>query len=143
MKQFKPICLLNVDYKGFTKVLNNKLNRVVKEVIGESQTSFMEGRNILEGVVILHEVIHELRTKKKRGLIMKIDFEKTYDKVRSDFLEEVMRRKAFPKKWIYWLCKPFMGEGILDSESASTCILRYSVNLYLLALPSHQSFADF
>ena len=77
MKQFKPICLLNVDYKGFTKVLNNKLNRVVKEVIGESQTSFMKGRNILEGVVILHEVIHELKTKKKRGLIMKIDFEKT------------------------------------------------------------------
>jgi hypothetical protein len=90
------ICLLNVDYRGFTKVLNNKLKRVVKEVIGESRTSFMDGKNILEGVVILHEVIHELKTNKKRGLIMKIDFENAYDKVIWDFLEEVMRRKAFP-----------------------------------------------
>ena len=119
------------------------MNTVADHVIILTQSAFMAGRNILEGVVILHEVIHELKTKKKGGLIMKIDFEKAYDKVRWDFLEEVMRRKAFPEKWIYRLCKPFMGEGILDSESASTCILRYSVNLYLLALPSHQSSADF
>lgn len=100
VKQYRPICLLNVDFKGFTKALNNRIIPVAKKVIGENQTGFMKGRNILEGVVILHEVIHELKSKKKSGLILKIDFEKAYDRVRWDFLEEVMIGKGFPSGWI-------------------------------------------
>ena len=49
----QPICLLNMDYKGFTKVLIERLTRVAKEVIGGNQTGFIKGRNILEGVVVL------------------------------------------------------------------------------------------
>jgi hypothetical protein len=77
--------LLNVDYKGFTKVLTGRLTPVTKDVIGNNQTGFIQGRNILEGVVILHEVIHELSHKKKKCLILKINFEKAYDRVRWDF----------------------------------------------------------
>jgi hypothetical protein len=36
-------------------------------------------------------------------LILKIDFEKAYYKVRWDFLEEVMRGKDFPPEWISWV----------------------------------------
>jgi hypothetical protein len=39
------------------------------------------GRYILEGVVILHEVVHEIKSNKLEGVILKLDFEKTYDKV--------------------------------------------------------------
>jgi hypothetical protein len=59
IKQYHPICLLNVDYKGVTKVLTNRLTSMAKDVIGENPTSFIKGRNILEGVLILHEVVHE------------------------------------------------------------------------------------
>jgi mannosylglycoprotein endo-beta-mannosidase len=90
IKQYMPICLLNVDYKGFTKVLTERLTPVAKEVIGENQTSFIKERNILEGVVILHEVMHPLVRNKSQGMIFKIDFEKSYDRVRWDFLEEVL-----------------------------------------------------
>lgn len=100
IKQYRPICLLNVDYKGFAKVLTDRLTPVAKEVIGANQTGFIQGRNILEGVVILHEVLHELSCKKKQGLILKIDFEKAYDKVRWDFIEEVLQGKGFPDRWI-------------------------------------------
>jgi hypothetical protein len=41
----------------------------------------MRGQNILEGVVILHESIHEFQ-KKQDEVIFKIDFEKAYDKVK-------------------------------------------------------------
>jgi hypothetical protein len=51
-------------------------------VVGKNQTGFIKGRNILEGVVVLHEVIHELHSSKQKGLILKIDFEKAYDRVR-------------------------------------------------------------
>jgi hypothetical protein len=42
----------------------------------------MQGRNILDGVVILHEKVHKLHSKKLNGVILKIDFEKAYDKVK-------------------------------------------------------------
>jgi hypothetical protein len=103
IKQYRPICLLNVDFKCFTKVLTNRLVPIVREIIGENQTSFVKGRNILEGVVVLHEVLHELSTSKKKGLILKIDFEKAYDRVRWFFLEQVMIGRGFPTKWINWV----------------------------------------
>lgn len=43
IKQFRPICLLNVDYKWFTKVLTNRLVPVAKKIIGKNQTGFIKG----------------------------------------------------------------------------------------------------
>lgn len=97
IKQYRPICLLNVDFKGFTKFLTNRLSKVADKIIGSNQIGFIKGRNILEGVVVLHEVIHELR-RTKQGVIVKIDFEKAC--VRWTFLENVMRGKGFSNKWI-------------------------------------------
>jgi hypothetical protein len=98
IKQFRPIYLLNVFYKLFTKILASRLMEVVDDIISENQTTFIKGRNILEGVLILHEVIHELNTKKQSRIILKLDFEKAYDKLHWDFLEEVLILKEFPDK---------------------------------------------
>lgn len=76
IQQFRSICLLNVSFKIFTKVLTNRLTSVAQKVISPSQTAFLPGRNILEGVIILHETIHELHTKRKKRVVLKIDFEK-------------------------------------------------------------------
>jgi hypothetical protein len=100
VKQFMPICLLNVFYKFFTKVLASRLMGVADDIISENQTTFITGRNILEGVLILHEVIHELSSKSQNGIILKLDFEKAYDKMHWDFLEEVLILKEFPIRWI-------------------------------------------
>ncbi|WVZ54041.1 hypothetical protein U9M48_004908 [Paspalum notatum var. saurae] len=53
----------------------------------------------MEGAVILHETIHKLHTKKQNGVILKIDYEKAYDKVRWDFLQQALRMKGFSPKW--------------------------------------------
>jgi hypothetical protein len=58
---------------------------VASKVVQPSQTSFMPGWNIMEGVVISHGSIHELHTKKINGVILKFDFEKVYDKVNDLF----------------------------------------------------------
>jgi hypothetical protein len=54
---------------------------VASKMIRPSQSALLPGRNILEGVVVLHETLHELLRKKQKGLILKLDFKKTYDKV--------------------------------------------------------------
>jgi len=64
IQQYRPICVLNVSFKIFTKVATNRLNKVAQTVVSPMQTAFMPGRNIMEGVVVLHETIHELHNKK-------------------------------------------------------------------------------
>jgi hypothetical protein len=62
------------------------LNSMADHVVLPSQNAFMQGRNILEDVVILHETLHKLHKKKLNGVILKIDFEKYYDNVKWSFL---------------------------------------------------------
>jgi hypothetical protein len=59
----------------------------------------MQGRNILDGVVILHETVYELHRKKLNGVILKIDFEKAYDKVKWSFLQQTLRMIGFSEEW--------------------------------------------
>jgi hypothetical protein len=103
IQQFRPICLLNVSFKIFTKVATNRVSDVAHKVVKPTQTAFMPGRHILEGVVILHETIHELHSKKMDGILLKIDFEKAYDKVNWDFLQQALRMKGFDPKWCHWI----------------------------------------
>ena len=98
IQHYRPICVLNVSFKIFTKVGTNRLNKVAQTVVSPTQTAFMQGRNIMKGVIILHETIHELHTKKRNGVIFKIDFEKAYDKVKWSFLQQTLRMKGFSSK---------------------------------------------
>jgi len=95
--------MLNVTFKIFTKVLANRLTAVAEKVVRQSQTAFMPGRNILEGAVVLHETIHELHKKKKNGVILKLDFEKAYDKVNWSFVQQTLRMKGFSSTWCKWI----------------------------------------
>jgi hypothetical protein len=58
------MCLLNVSFNFFTKVVVNKVTGIAENLISPSQTAFMPDRNIMEGVVMLHETIHEMHRKK-------------------------------------------------------------------------------
>ena len=98
IQQYRPICLLNVSFKIFTKVATSRINSVADHLISPTQTAFMRGQNILEGVVVLHEIIYELHRKNLSGVIFKIDFEKAYDKVKWNFLLQTLRLKDFSPK---------------------------------------------
>jgi hypothetical protein len=92
-----------VSFKIFTKVAANRLVGIVGRLISPTQTAFISGRNILEGVVVLHETIHELHRKRMSGVVLKIDFEKAYNKVNWDFIFQTLRMKGFSMKWCHWI----------------------------------------
>jgi hypothetical protein len=87
IQQYRPICLLNISFKIFMKVITNRLPGVAQRVIQPAWSTFIPGRNIMERVIILHKTIHELHRKKESGVILKIDFEKAYDKVKWPFVK--------------------------------------------------------
>jgi len=97
IQQFRPICLLNCLYKWITKVLTLRLESVADKVILHSQTAFMKGRNIMYGVMAHHEILHETKRSNKTGVVLKLDFEKAYDKVCWDFLFRTLEMRGFAR----------------------------------------------
>lgn len=81
IQQFRPICLLNRLYKWVTKVLTLRISPYAEKLICIEQSAFRKGRNIMNGVMALHEILHETKRHKQTGVILKLDFEKAYDKV--------------------------------------------------------------
>jgi hypothetical protein len=115
IQQYRPICLFNVSFKILTKVATIRLNTVADVVVHPSQTAFMQCRNILDGVVSLHEIVHELHSKKVNGVMLKLDFEKAYDKVKWAFLQQTLRIKGFSAEWRA-LINSFMSGGSVDIQ---------------------------
>jgi hypothetical protein len=83
---------------------------IAHNVVRPTQYAFIPSRNILEGIVIIHETIHELHRKKMHGVLFKIDFEKAYDKIMWSFLQQDHRMKGFPPKWCNWIARFILGE---------------------------------
>jgi hypothetical protein len=111
IKQYRPICLLNLSFKFFTKVTTNRISQVAQKIISPSQTAFIPGHNIMEGVIVLHETIHEMHRKKQSGVILKLDFEKAYDKLNWNFIQQTLRMKGFSPIWCKWVAS-FMEGGM-------------------------------
>jgi hypothetical protein len=65
--QFRPICLLNFLYKWITKVLTIRLTPIAGRLICAERSAFIKGRNIMNGVMVLHEVMHETKRRKETG----------------------------------------------------------------------------
>jgi hypothetical protein len=55
----------------------------------------------MDGILALHKILHDTRVRKKDGLILKLDFEKAYDKLNWDFLFDCLEQRGFCKKWYH------------------------------------------
>lgn len=100
---YRPINLIGSLYKIVSKVLANRFKNVLPRIVGEAQSAFMGGRNILDGVLISNEIIDWWKKRKKRGLILKLDFEKAYDTVNWECRLDLMSKFGFQDKWVSWM----------------------------------------
>ncbi|GJR05390.1 RNA-directed DNA polymerase, eukaryota [Tanacetum coccineum] len=103
VKDFRPICLIGSIYKIIAKIMANRLVGVLGDIVNEVQSAFIAERQILDGPFILNEVLQWCKLKKKQTLIFKVDFEKAYDLVRWDFLDDVLKKFGFGNKWCTWI----------------------------------------
>jgi hypothetical protein len=83
--------------------LNNRSIKVADKEVSPVQTTFIQDRFVLDGVVVLHEVIHEIHKSKDSAVLFKVDFEQAYDKISWDILERVMIEKGFPSLFVKWV----------------------------------------
>jgi len=103
IQQFRPICLLNCLYRWITKTLTLILEKLADKLILMTQSAFLKGRNIMNSVMALHEILHETKRNKEVGVVLKLDFEKAYDKVNWNFLFDCLHLWGFCDTWINWI----------------------------------------
>jgi hypothetical protein len=66
----------------------------------------------LESVVVAYEVIHFIHRSKEPEVILKLDYEKAYDRVDIDFLIEILKAMGFGGKWIEWIRNIVIGGSV-------------------------------
>ncbi|GKV31918.1 hypothetical protein SLEP1_g40572 [Rubroshorea leprosula] len=69
----------------------------------EQYMAFIEGRQLMDGVVIINEVIDEVKKKKMKSFLFKVNFEKAYDKVCWEFIDYMLLRMGFNVTWRKWI----------------------------------------
>ncbi|GJZ64276.1 RNA-directed DNA polymerase, eukaryota, reverse transcriptase zinc-binding domain protein [Tanacetum coccineum] len=103
VNDFRPISLIGSMYKIIAKILANRLFLVLGDLVNEVQSAFIADRQILDGPFILNEIVQWCQSKKKQSLVFKVDFEKAFDSVRWDYLDDILRRFGFGEKWCSWI----------------------------------------
>lgn len=113
---FRPISLIGCINKVVSKVLVNRLKNVIHKLISEEQSAFLSNRSILDGPLMLNEIIAWLNRSKKKGLLFKVDIDKAYDSLNWRFLDSVLEQMNFPRLWRSWV------SDILSSGRASVLV---------------------
>jgi len=110
LKKYRSIPLLGSLYKFLSKVLVATLSKVMNSIISGSQSAFLKGRNLVDGVLGVNEVVNLAKRSTQECLILKVDFEKAYDFVDWGFLKYMIRRLGLCDKWVRWM-KAFVFGG--------------------------------
>lgn len=100
MMDYRPISLCNTIYKIISKVMANRLKKILSKLVVDNQNCFIPGREIADNIILVSEMIHSMHKEKRRGMAIKLDVSKAYDRVIWNFLLQVLVCMGFNSKWI-------------------------------------------
>ena len=103
LKNWRPISLLNVDVKIASKVIAERMKRLLPGLIHHNQTGYIPGRNIGENIRSILDIMSFTQAKNLPGLLLFIDFEKAFDSLEWHFLEKCLELFNFGPDLIRWV----------------------------------------
>ncbi|XP_060195246.1 uncharacterized protein LOC132624493 [Lycium barbarum] len=97
----RPISLSNFINKVLSRVVHDRLDKVLPSLISANQSGFVKGRNIIENVLLTQKIVTDIRKRgKPANVIIKLDMTKAYDKVSWLFLTRVLVKMGFANGFV-------------------------------------------
>jgi len=93
---------MNISPKLVTKLLADRLQMVIKELIHMNQYGFIKSKTIQDCLAWSFEYIHQCHYSKREIIILKLDFEKAFDTVEHQAILQIMEHMRFPRRWLMW-----------------------------------------
>lgn len=100
IENYRPITLLNTDYKLYTKALALRLSKVVPNLIHESQAGFVPGRSIFNQTELAQLIVEYGDLNETSGAIVALDQEKAYDKINHEYLWATLEAYNLPLRFV-------------------------------------------
>ena len=92
---YRPISLLNYSLKCITKLMSSRLQTIFPQLVHQNQYGFIKGRTIQDCLAWAFQFLHIYDHSKKEVVILKLDFEKAFDKVEHEAILQIMIKKGF------------------------------------------------
>ena len=103
LNNWRPLSLLNIDYKIVTKTISNRIKKYISHIIENSITGFIKGRYTRENIRLIQETIEALEGENHPGLILFADFKKAFDSISHDFMFNCLKCFNFETDIIRWI----------------------------------------
>jgi len=103
LKNWRPVTVLNVDYKLLTKTLADRLKFVLPDIIHEDQCGYVMGRLIGQNIRIVQDLIEFTKLHNIEGFLIFLDFEKAFDTLSWDFIQHTLNVFKFGENFIKWI----------------------------------------
>lgn len=106
--EYRPISCCNVAYKIISKILANRLKKCLLSFINRAQCAFVEGRQIMENILLAQEVVRDYHLVNGRPrCALKVDIMKASDTVSWGFITNLLLAMRFPRVFINWITMCF------------------------------------
>lgn len=103
LRNWRPITLLNVDYKLIAKCLSRRLFHLIPKLIHPDQVGFIPGRFIGTNIQTINDIIDYMQTIEDGGLVISLDYSMAFDRVDRQFLKKSLRSYNFGDKFVKWI----------------------------------------
>ncbi|KAJ8505060.1 hypothetical protein OPV22_005946 [Ensete ventricosum] len=104
LENYRPISLCNFIYKVISKLLADRLQKVMNKVISPNQAAFLKGRSIHHNVLLANDLVKDLHSKTRgKKICFKADLRKAFDSVNRDFIYMMLHNMGFPQHWVKWI----------------------------------------
>ena len=99
---FRPILLVSMSLKVITKILANRLQKVIIPLLHRNQYGFIKSKSIHDYIAWAFEYLHICHKSKKDIVLIKLDFEKAFDMVEYTAIMSMLRHLGFGDRFIAW-----------------------------------------
>lgn len=150
LKNYRPISLLQVDYKIIARVMANRFKKILPSLVSENQSCCIMGKDIADTICNIRDIIDVVERDNLEGYLLKFDQEKAFDRVSHEYLLATLEKFGFGNSFINWIrifysdiCSSVKCNGFLtkyfDVKNGIRQGCPISALLYVLAAESLQS----